>query len=146
MYISIYFLHFRTCFLVSISRMCCSSTRKKKGKIEQVSLRILIDNKITRKSAGHHGGVAQMVERSLSMREARGSIPRTSSFFCLSLSLSPVSSEKRFYRSCQYLHINFDASSTYVMCELTKLSFFFALLTFSSSSLLFFAFSFSPTK
>ena len=27
------------------------------------------------------GGVAQMVERSLSMREVRGSIPRTSNYF-----------------------------------------------------------------
>jgi hypothetical protein len=29
------------------------------------------------------GGVAQMVERSLSMREVRGSIPRTSKYFLL---------------------------------------------------------------
>ena len=29
----------------------------------------------------HEGGVAQMVERSLSMREVRGSIPRTSTMF-----------------------------------------------------------------
>jgi hypothetical protein len=29
------------------------------------------------------GDVAQMVERSLCMREARGSIPRISMFFCL---------------------------------------------------------------
>ena len=28
------------------------------------------------------GGVAQMVERSLSMREVRGSMPRTSTTFC----------------------------------------------------------------
>ena len=97
-------------FLVSISRMCCSSTRKKRGKIEQVLLRILINNKTTRKSAGHHGGVAQMVERSLSMREARGSIPRTSSF----LSLSPVLIVSIFTHY-------FNASSTCVvmLCELT---------------------------
>ncbi|GAB4857562.1 hypothetical protein Ancab_015470 [Ancistrocladus abbreviatus] len=31
------------------------------------------------------GGVAHMVERSLRMREARGSIPRTSTFFLLSV-------------------------------------------------------------
>jgi hypothetical protein len=29
----------------------------------------------------YHGGVAQMVERSLSMREAQGSIPCSSTFF-----------------------------------------------------------------
>ena len=31
----------------------------------------------------HNGGVAQMVERSLSMREVRGSMPRASSTFFL---------------------------------------------------------------
>ena len=34
------------------------------------------------------GGVAQMVERSLSMREVRGSIPRTSKIFTVSGSFS----------------------------------------------------------
>ena len=33
----------------------------------------------------HNGDVAQMVERSLCMREARGSIPRISIFFLLFL-------------------------------------------------------------
>ena len=33
------------------------------------------------RSAGHQGGVAQMVERSLSMREVPGSIPGISKLF-----------------------------------------------------------------
>ena len=39
-----------------------------------------------------HGGVAQMVERSLSMREVRGSMPRTSSFGAVQCSVVHVAS------------------------------------------------------
>ena len=56
---------------------------------------LLRDNKVV--INGQHGDVAQMVERSLSMREVRGSIPRISIFFfykkkrtCIYLNLLPT--------------------------------------------------------
>jgi hypothetical protein len=44
----------------------------------------------------YHGGVAQMVERSLSMREAQGSIPCSSTFFvtCYHHRLAPTGFSK----------------------------------------------------
>ena len=43
------------------------------------------------------GGVAQMVERSLSMREVPGSMPGTSTFFSVLLQNAPL----KFYLSLQ---------------------------------------------
>jgi hypothetical protein len=75
----------------SLSRGSCSDSSKKTSenwapRADHFSHLYLIINNIMLVSAS--GGVAHMVERSLRMREARGSIPRTSIFAFQKLSSS----------------------------------------------------------
>ena len=73
------------------------------------------------------GVVAQMVERSLSMRQARGSMPRYSSFFYCFFYLIKLSSQSYFYYPLEfkYYKIHF-LSDQKTQCLMSTLTFRFS--------------------